>query len=91
MAYQEQPNDYEHSSSITEKGLSTLKNGGTFWLFSFILVAVLGLYVKFFIGGKDNVLSRQTLKIANFVEFKLNYVVFLVLVWFSLFFFAVFN
>lgn len=82
---------YQDDEPIHQKGLSVLKNGGTFWLFSIVILIALGFYVKFFIAREPNFLSQQHLSFGSFFDIKLNYVVMFALVWVILFFFAVFN
>lgn len=81
----------EDNVSIQQKGLSVLKNGGTFWLFSIIILIVMGIYVHFFIATQDNFLANQKLSFGSFFDVKMNYVVMFGLLWLILFFFAVFN
>lgn len=77
--------------SIMQKGFSTLKNGGTFWLFSILLVIGLGFYVHFFMTNDTNFLARQELKFGSYFQVKLNYIIMFALVWTALLFFAIFN
>lgn len=80
---------YDEKDDVTQKEFSVLKNGGTFWLFSIMLVIVLGVYVHFFMVKQNNFLNHEI--DFKFFTLKLNYVVFYALIWVSLLFFVLFN
>ena len=79
--------DEEHQ--VSHKGFGVLKNGATFWLFSFLILLVLGFYVHFFMVKQHKLLNHDV--DFKFFTVKLNYVVFFALLWLSLLLFVLFN